>query len=326
VVELSDVSGVALRKIRMRKERTDLAAIVNRAVETTRAGVEAHHQLLDVELPDKHLWIEADPTRMAQVVGNLLANASKYTDEGGRISVRVAREGGDATIWVRDTGVGIPRDALGRIFDDFYQVGGCEDRSRGGLGIGLSLVRRLVKLHGGNVQAYSDGVGQGAEFVVRVPALEPYRARPEGPPKEAERRPSARLRVLVIDDNRLLADSLARLLTARGCEPRTAYSGPEALQIVQGFRPDLVFVDIGLPGMGGRELVRRLRLEAGLTEAALVALSGYEPDAERLPREAAFDDYVVKPLSANTLDAILAEHGRNASRSSAAKSMQEAVD
>jgi PAS domain S-box-containing protein len=308
--ELADASRISRGKISIKAERTDLTTIVNRAVETTRAGIEARGQRLEIQLPAEPLWIEADPTRMAQVLGNLLANASKYTDDAGRISLRATREGADAAIRVRDTGVGIPREALDRIFEDFFQVEGSEKRSHGGLGIGLSLVRRLVELHGGSVRAYSDGPGRGAELVVRLPALTADAVPPEGQPEGAECSAPAQYRVLVVDDHKLMADSLAQVLTRRGCETRVAYSGAEGLRILQGFEPDLVLLDIGLPGMDGYELARLIRGRASSRDAVLVALSGYEPDAERLARDTVFDDYAVKPVSAWTLDGILTRHGR----------------
>jgi PAS domain S-box-containing protein len=314
VEELADASRISRGKMSIQKERTDLTTIVNRAVETTRAGIEARSQRLEVQLPAEPLWIEADPTRMAQVLGNLLVNASKYTDDAGRISLRATREGAEVAIRVRDTGVGIPREALDRIFEDFFQVEGSEKRCDGGLGIGLSLVRRLVELHGGSVRAYSDGPGRGAELVIRLPALTAGAPLPKGQPDGAERPAQAQHRVLVVDDHKLMADSLAQVLTRRGCETRVAYSGAEGLRILQGFEPDLVLLDIGLPGMDGYELARRIRGRARCNNAVLVALSGYEPDAERLAQDTIFDDYAVKPVSAWTLEALLARHGRGEHR------------
>jgi PAS domain S-box-containing protein len=321
--DLSDVARIGQGKMLMRKEHVDVATVVNRAVEITRPDIESRHHHLAIELPEEPLWIEADPTRMAQVLGNLLANASKYTDEGGRIDLRVSREDSEVAVRVRDTGIGIPPEALDRVFDDFFQVEQSEKRSQGGLGIGLSLVRRLVELHEGHVQAFSDGPGRGAEFVVRLPALALDTVRPEHPPEATERPPASRRRVLVVDDHRLMADSLARVLATRGCEVRVAYSGPEALPIAAAFRPDLVFLDIGLPGMDGYELARHLRDDTALTDAVLVALSGYEPGTEQRAPEAGFDHYAVKPLNAQTLDAILAGECRAQFQDEATESAPE---
>jgi PAS domain S-box-containing protein len=324
--DLADASRISRGRISIKKERVEMATIVNRAVETTRVGIEARHQRLEVQLPVEPLWIDVDPTRMVQVLGNLLVNASKYTEEAGLISLRATREGDDAAIRVRDTGVGIPREALDRVFEDFFQVEGSEERSHGGLGIGLSLARRLVQLNGGSIRAYSEGPGRGAELVVRLPALTVTPARAESQPEGAGRPAPAQHRVLVVDDHKLMADSLAQVLTRRGCETRVAYSGAEGLRILQGFEPDLVLLDIGLPEMDGYELARRIRGKASSRDAVLVALSGYEPNAEPLAHDTVFDDYAVKPVSAWTLDAILARHGRGEHQRPSPASASSVID
>ncbi|MBN9522717.1 response regulator [bacterium] len=254
----------------------------------------SHH--LSVSLPATPVWVTADPTRLAQVVGNLLNNAAKYTEDGGRIAVAAGREGSEAVVRVRDTGVGIPPEMLGSVFDLFIQVDRSLDRAQGGLGIGLALVRRLVALHGGRVEVRSEGAGRGSEFVVRLPTAEDRPASPGAQENTASATAAGR-RILVVDDNADAADSMAVLLGLHGHTVRTAADGEAAIAAAAEFHPDVVLCDIGLPGMNGYEVARRLRTVPGLAETRFIALTGYgrEGDARR-SREAGFHAHLVKPL------------------------------
>ncbi|HEX4613148.1 MAG TPA: ATP-binding protein [Urbifossiella sp.] len=314
VDDLLEVARISSGKIQLRLERVDVAAAVTQAVETARPGVDAKGHHLSVTLPPAPLWVEADPTRLAQVIGNLLNNAAKYTEGGGRIWVTAAREGAEAVVRVRDTGVGIPPDMLGTVFDLFTQADRSIDRAQGGLGIGLALVKRLVAMHGGRVAAASGGPGQGSEFVVRLPAAEAAapgpaggRAGPDaGPPPAAH----AGRRVLIVDDNADAAESLAALLGLQGHAVRTAADGPTALGAAAEFRPDLVLCDLGLPGMDGYEVVRQLRAVPALAQTRFIALTGYgrEADIDRT-RSAGFHAHLVKPFDPTRLADVLGHVG-----------------
>jgi PAS domain S-box-containing protein len=308
VDDLLDIARIARGKVRLQKEAVELATIVARAVETSRPLVDARKHDLTVSLPAEPVRLEADPARLVQVLINLLNNAAKYTEQGGRIWLTAERKGSEVVLRVRDTGVGIPPDVLPHVFDLFTQEERSLGHSQGGLGIGLSLVRRLVEMHGGSVEATSLGVGRGSEFTVRVPAL------PEAQGAEAKRKqgradgpagqPPAR-RVLVVDDNRDAAESLAILLQVKGHEVQTAHEGLAALEIARDFRPDIVLLDIGLPGMDGYEVARRLRQEHGRQEV-LVALTGYGTDEDHhRSREAGFDYHLAKPVELDALYQLL---------------------
>ncbi len=241
------------------------------------------------------------------MVVNLLTNAAKYTEEGGRISLALEREGDEAVLRVRDSGVGIAPDLLPRIFDLFMQAERSLDRSQGGLGVGLTVVQKLVEMHRGRVEVYS-ALGQGSEFVVRIPVVQLPDSQPQPEPVEAAGRPAQSLRVLVVDDNVDQADSAALLLQVSGHEARVAYSGPAALEAAVEYRPDLVLMDIGLPGMDGYEVARRLRQQPSLRGTMLVAVTGYGQDSDRQrSRQAGFDHHLVKPVNMQALEAILAQ-------------------
>jgi PAS domain S-box-containing protein len=306
VDDLLDVSRVMHGRVALRRERVDLATVLTRAVETARSAIDAAGHELTVALPAEPVWVDADVVRLTQVVGNLLHNAAKYTERGGRIALGAGREGDEAVIRVRDTGIGIRPDMLSRIFDLFVQTDRAADRSQGGLGIGLTLVRRLVEMHGGSVRAHSDGPGTGSEFVVRLPARPAASVEPSanGPPAPAA---APQRRVLVVDDNADAAESLAMLLRLEGQEVRVAHDGPAALQAVGAERPDVIFLDIGMPGMDGYEVCRRLRQQSGLDGAVLVALTGWGQEEDRSRgREAGFDRHLVKPVGMETLQEVLA--------------------
>jgi signal transduction histidine kinase/DNA-binding response OmpR family regulator len=314
VDDLLDISRITRGKIRLKTERVDLAAIASGAVETCRPLIDERRHRLVVSVPPAPLRVEGDPVRLAQVVGNLLNNAAKYTPEGGRIWLSTSREANQAVLRVRDSGMGIPEEMLGSIFDLFTQVDHSLDRSQGGLGIGLTLVRRLVELHQGQVEAHSDGPGQGSEFVVRLPLRReegtrllqdtgemPSLAHAAAVPRAPSRR------VLVVDDNRDAAESLALLLSVAGHQTRVCHDGPSAVAAAAEFRPEAVLLDIGLPGMDGYEVARRLRAEPAMPRALLIALTGYgQLEDQRRAHEAGFDHHLVKPADLDALAALLA--------------------
>ncbi len=313
VDDLLDVSRVMRGKVVLRRERVELAAVVARAVETAQPLIDAQRHELTVCLPDESLPLDADPVRLAQVVGNLLTNAAKYTEPGGHIWLTARREGGEAVLRVRDTGIGIAPEMLPKVFDLFVQADHAAARSQGGLGIGLTLVQNLVAMHGGSVRADSAGLGKGSEFVVRLPLAtgapdEPPGLREGGQGSPAVRPPGCRL--LVVDDNRDAAESLALLLGLLGHEVRIAHDGPGALELARGFRPQVVLLDIGMPGMDGYEVARRLRQEPGLENVRLAALTGWgQPEDRRRSAEAGFDHHLVKPVDPDALTKVLAEMG-----------------
>jgi CheY-like chemotaxis protein len=288
-----------------------LAAIVSRALEISQPLLKGRGHELTVNVPDSTLVVLGDPVRLAQVVGNLLNNAAKYTPEGGRIWLTVEGEADEVVLRVRDTGIGIPQEMLASVFELFTQVECSLDRSHGGLGIGLTLVRQLVELHGGHVQAFSAGANQGSEFVVRLPALTDGTLALPAVPQREEGRPSPSRRVLVVDDNQDAADSLAMLLRLGGHEVHVFHDGPTAVAAADAVKPEVALLDIGLPEMNGFELARRLRTHPGLTAILLVAVTGYGQDQDlRRSREAGFDHHLVKPIDPMALEAIFASCDR----------------
>ena len=321
VDDLLDVSRIDRGKIRLEVEPLELAAVVGQAVEIARPLIDSRRHHLSLSVPKTPLRVSGDATRLAQIVANLLNNAAKYTDEGGQIHIAVERVGDAAVLRVRDTGVGLSREMLDSVFDLFMQVDRSLDRSQGGLGIGLTLVRRLVELHGGSVEARSDGPGAGSEFTVRLPALtEVPIAAPPAPPSPLPTVNGILRRALVVDDNVDAARSLAMLLKISGHEVHTVHDGKTALETVGGFQPDVIFLDIGLPGLDGYEIARRLRAMPEAEDVLLLALTGYgQEDDRRRSFEAGFDHHLVKPIELGTLHAILASQPeRDLARKSAA--------
>jgi signal transduction histidine kinase/ActR/RegA family two-component response regulator len=316
VDDLLDVSRISRGKIVLQKEPIELAEIVARAVESSAPMLEARQHHLALDLPSEKVWLEADPARLEQVVANLLNNAAKYTPNGGRIRLSADHQGQQVVLRVSDNGVGIAPKMLPHVFDLFTQAEPTLDRSEGGLGIGLTLVRSLVEQHGGSVQAFSEGLGQGSEFVVRLPLMrDERRGMRDERREEASGLPSSLIphpsslsrRVLAVDDNADAVESLALLLGVLGHEVRTASDGPAALETAAAFRPDVVLLDIGLPGMDGYEVARRLRDEAGLKETLLVAVTGYGQEEDRRRAEqAGFDAHLTKPAHPGELLAVLA--------------------
>jgi len=295
VDDLLDVSRITRGKIRLELRCLDLASVVTSAVETSRPLIEAASHRLTVIPPDQPLWVNADHARISQVLSNLLNNAAKYTPEGGNITIATARDGDEATIRVRDDGMGIPAEMLAKVFELFTQVDRSLDRSQGGLGIGLTLVQRLVEMHGGRVEVASEGPGCGSEFTLRLPVAHTAPVSDEEPlPVPTLHR---RLRVLVVDDNVEAAESLSRLLRLAEHQVSCAYDGLSAVELAQNSRPDAVVLDLGLPGIDGYEVARRLRNDPALGELLLVALSGYgQEDDVRRSTEAGFDHHFNKPL------------------------------
>jgi CheY-like chemotaxis protein len=311
VDDLLDVSRIATGKIRLDLAPVDLTAVAGQAVEAVRPLVETRKQELIFTPPARALWVSADASRMSQVISNLLNNAAKFTPERGQIRLFIEERDGWAHITVRDNGLGMAPETLPRIFDLFAQGESTEGRSHGGLGIGLTLVRNLVEMQGGNVQASSAGVGKGSEFVVRLPLL-PRSVQTTSRPEEgaAARADVTSLRILIIDDNADAADSLELLLGRDGHQVRTCQDGRQALQISRAFRPQVVLLDIGLPGMDGIEAARELRRVPGLERATIVALTGHAgDDVRRDAVEAGIDRFWVKPIRLELLSELLASVG-----------------
>ncbi len=305
--DLLDISRVTHDKIELRKQTVDLAALVVDVLHAAQSDLDAHGHSLTVTLPGEPVWLEADATRLGQVVSNLVSNAAKYTRPGGRLEVSLACEGPTAVLRMRDSGVGIPAEMLAKIFDLFTQVRGSLDRAEGGLGIGLTLVRRLVELHGGSVTASSGGAGRGSEFVVRLPlAAAPQPTVVVQPAAPAA--PPASRRVLLVEDNADSRAMLRDLLEMWGHEVREATDGLQGLELAWAWRPHLALIDIGLPGMNGYELAETLRAEADGERPLLVALTGYgRPDDRRQALAAGFDRHLVKPVDLGELERLLAE-------------------
>jgi signal transduction histidine kinase/ActR/RegA family two-component response regulator len=311
VDDLLDVSRVTRGKIHLQKHPLELRAAAARALELVRPFAESRGHTLRVELPSGLVWTEADPVRLEQVLSNLLHNAAKYSEPGGRITLTLACEADEAVVRVADTGTGIPADALPHLFEPFMQVARTLERSQGGLGLGLTLVKRLVEMHGGRVEVASEGVGQGSVFTVRLPLLPEARIPVEPEHARSEPEPSSQARrVLVVDDNVDAAELLAEVLELDGHEVAVVHDGLAALERVDTFAPEVIFLDIGLPGMDGYEVARRVRLRPEGQRPRVVALTGYGQASDRQrSREAGFDTHLVKPAALDTVRALVMEAG-----------------
>jgi len=310
VDDLLDVSRISQGKVELRRQHVDIASAVQAAVETSRPLIDAGRHTLQVQLPAPGtLVVDADLTRLCQIIANLLNNAAKYTPEGGRIEVAADRDGPHARICVQDSGVGIPPEMLPRVFDMFAQVDRSLERSQGGLGIGLALVKRLVEMHGGSVEAHSDGMGRGSRFVLRLPLVFTAPVDAGSAAVQAVRAGAHHdLQVLVVDDNVDSADSLSQVLRMLGYRVSTANDGVEALRVAQAVRPRAVFLDIGMPRMNGRETARRMREQPWGKNALLVALSGWgQEDDRRKSLAGGFDHHFVKPVDIGTLTELLSQ-------------------
>ena len=305
VDDLLDVARITTGKIILKKQHVDLNEIISHAIDIGRPMIQACGQELCLSIGGEPLICDGDPVRLSQVLSNLLNNAAKYTARGGRIEVRAERQGDEAVLTVADTGVGIPAKMLPHVFDLFAQVDSTLGRAQGGLGIGLALVRRLVEMHGGEVEAQSEGQGRGSRFIVRLPMKnEAKSARPTQPP--ALRSLASAPRVLVVDDSIDVADSLSLLLRTLGATARVAYGGAEALAAFTEFRPELVLLDLGMPRMDGFETARRMRESSWGRKATLIALTGWgEEGTRRRAIEAGFDTHMTKPADLGKLQALL---------------------
>jgi signal transduction histidine kinase/ActR/RegA family two-component response regulator len=308
--DLLDVSRITRGKVTLRREPLELKSIVAAAVETTRTLITQRGHALQLDVPEESIPVLGDRVRLTQVVDNVLTNAAKYTPEGGRISVSLealAGAPGEAVIRVRDTGVGIAADMLPNLFQLFRRADESLARSEGGLGIGLALARGLVEMHGGRIEALSEGHGKGSEFVIRLPrSLAVEVAEPQRPAAEAQKRDARQLRVLVVDDSIDSAESMAIILEMSGHDVRKAHNGPDALSAASEYRPDVVLMDIGMPGMSGHEVAQKMRETASMREVILIAMTGYGRQVDReQSRAAGFDHHLVKPLDFDKLNEVL---------------------
>ena len=312
VDDLLDVSRIMRGKIELRPELVDLGSVFARAVETAQPIIESQRHELTVSLPPEPIKLTADPIRLAQVINNLLTNAAKYTEPGGRIWLSGEQDGNQVTIRVRDTGIGIPTEMLPQVFQLFTQVDSSVTRSQGGLGIGLTLVKSLIELTGGSVEAKSDGLGKGSEFVIHLPTTWVGKSSVTlptfiAPPVEL----STQYEILVVDDNADAAETLTTLLRFGGHEVHVVYDGPAALDWVQHHRPDIVFLDIGMPHMDGLEVARRIRSNFEMGNPVLVAVTGWgSEDDRRRTQEAGFNFHLVKPVTQELISQVLSELNR----------------
>lgn len=313
--DLLDISRINSGKIRLECSRTTLRAAVQTALELSRPAIDAAGHALMVDLPDQEIALDADETRLAQAFGNLLNNAAKYTPAGGQVRLRAWQDGDRAFVEIRDNGVGIPPAMLDRVFNLFAQVEGAQGHAMGGLGIGLYLVRALVELHGGQVTAASAGVGQGSQFTVCLPCAPAGAADPDARAGEpgADAAQPLPTRVLLVDDNVDAAETLATFLDMLGMQTRMAHDGPAVLQAAREFEPDVVLLDIGLPGMTGYEVAQQLRADPQLAQVRLIALTGWGAEEDRRrAREAGFDHHLTKPVDVGVLESLLKEVARAA--------------
>jgi PAS domain S-box-containing protein len=302
--DLLDVSRITQNKVEFRRERIDLRAVLHSAIEATRPLMDDQGHTLAIHLPQTHLWADADFTRLSQAFSNLLTNAAKYTPRGGTVTVFGSAEGSTAAISIADTGVGIPADMLPRIFDMFTQLQAHRDRAHGGLGIGLTLAKRLVEMHGGTIEATSDGPSRGSCFTVRLPLLQADADQPSG-----SRRPDAPAtagrRILIADDNDDTSEMMQMMLGFKGHDVRVARDGFEAVAVAKTFAPHIAFLDIGMPRMDGYEAARRIRALPG-RRVVLVALTGWgQEEDKRRSRDAGFDHHLTKPPEPDVLERLI---------------------
>lgn len=314
VDDLLDVSRISRGKLPLHLERVELESIVHQAVETCRPLADAAQHQVRVALPSQPIVLNADPIRLTQILSNLLNNSCKFTPKGGVIQLSAERHGSDAIIAVRDNGVGIPPEKIDTIFEMFAQADQSLERSHSGLGIGLTLVKRLVEMHGGSINARSDGIGSGSEFIIRLPIAVPMNEPAATPKPTTESRPPVRRRILVVDDNRDSAESLATVLNLTGHEASTAHDGPDAITAAETLRPEVILLDIGLPKLNGYEVCRRIREQPWGQTVMVVALTGWgQEDDRRRTRDAGFNGHLVKPVDHETLIKVLAGDVKTAS-------------
>jgi PAS domain S-box-containing protein len=307
VDDLLDISRISRGKLQLQKERISLASIVEHSLDLCGQNVRGTDHELTVELPDGPLYVDADRTRISQAICNLLSNAAKYSDPGTPVRLSVRREGAEAVIRVRDQGVGIPADQLPRVFEMFMQLERTLERSQGGLGVGLTIVKRLAEMHGGGVEARSEGLGKGSEFIIRLPAV--ATASNDGAQVGVEPHRSKRIgrRVVVVDDNHDAAATLSTMLRMMGSEVSTAYDGETGIAAAAEMRPQLILLDIGMPKLNGYDAARRIRGEPWGRLVTLVALTGWgQEEDRRKSEEAGFDFHLVKPVEPSALEQLLA--------------------
>ena len=297
--DLLDVSRISRGKIELHYERVDLRQVIDAAVEASRPLIEQMGHEFSVAIPAKPTFLNADPVRFAQIVSNLLNNAAKYTPSGGRIALKVEHRGHEVEVSVTDNGAGIPAESLESIFQMFTQIGN-QSNAQGGLGIGLSLARGLVALHGGTIEAHSEGLGRGSEFLVRIPTRSTIDT---DLPITVSASTPKRMKILVVDDNHDAASSLSMLLELKRHDVRTAYDGDSAVQLADSFRPHIVLLDLGMPKMSGYEACRRIRDQAWGAQMTLIAVTGWgQEDDRRKSAAAGFDGHLVKPVDPETLE------------------------
>ena len=306
VDDLLDVNRITHDRLELRRSEVELSSVIQQAVEVARPLIDSSGHQFTVDLPDEPIYLNADRARLAQVFGNLLNNSSKYTKPDGKITLSARREGDEVVVTVKDNGAGIPADKLGSVFDMFMQVDRSSERSQGGLGIGLTLVKRLTEMHGGSIEARSAGVGQGSEFIVRLPVLsKPMLTVAASDSKEET---ASHRRILIVDDNRDSADSLSMLLDLTGNQTYMAHDGIEAIEAVEKYRPEVVLLDIGLPLIDGHEVCRRVREQPWGKDIVVIALTGWGQEDDRRKSEAAgFNGHLVKPVDYDKLLELLGE-------------------
>ena len=311
VDDLLDLNRVTHDRLELRRGEVELSSVIQQAVEVARPLIDSAGHHLTIDLPDKPIYLNADQARLAQVFGNLLNNSCKYTKPGGTVSLSAKREGDEVVVTVKDNGAGIPHDKLNSIFDMFMQVDRTSERSQGGLGIGLTLVKRLTEMHGGSIEARSAGEGRGSEFIVRLPVLpRPAIKGGHGPEMESDLQPQRR--ILIVDDNRDSAESLAMLMEITGNKTYMAHDGVEAVEAVEKYRPEVVLLDIGLPGLDGYEVCRRVRAEPWGKDIFVIALTGWgQEDDRRRSEEAGFNGHLVKPVDYDKLLDLLGSLGES---------------
>ncbi len=306
--DLMDISRINQGRIELKRDRVKLASAINDAIETNRPLLEECGHTLTVELPTEDIFVNGDITRLGQVFLNLLNNAAKYTMAGGQIEISLKRVGGEAFVVVRDSGVGIPQEKLGGIFGMFSQIENALSRSQGGLGIGLYLVKKIVSLHGGHIEASSAGMGQGSIFTVRLPIFQQASKWDVPPQNLIEGLSGSKHRILVVDDNKDAGAALSLLLGVMGNTVRTANDGFEAIEIATSYRPNVILLDIGMPGMNGYDVCRSLRSQSWAANAVVVAITGWgQPEDYRKSSDAGFDHHLVKPVAPEALTQLLAK-------------------
>src|SRR6185369_2361664 len=306
VDDLLDLNRITHDRLELRRSEVELSSVIQQAVEVALPLVDSAGHHLIVDLPDEPIYLDADRARLAQLFGNLLNNSCKYTRAGGTVSLSAKRDGDDVEVTVKDNGAGVPQDKLDSIFDMFMQVDRTSEHSQGGLGIGLTLVKRLTEMHGGSIEARSAGEGQGSEFIVRLPVLSREEVAAHHGPDVASESQQQR-RVLIVDDNHDSADSLAMLMQITGNNTYMAHDGLEAVEAVEKYRPEVVLLDIGLPGLDGHEVCRRVREQPWGKDIVMIALTGWgQEDDRRRSEEAGFNGHLVKPVDYDMLLELLA--------------------